>query len=162
MDRKKLLQQLIEERFGGTQAKFARAIGRSEAQVNQWLTGYRNIGEAGARLIEKKLKLPQWWMDGLPQATPEPIDLESHPDLLPITGCLDALIGAIAAQPQQAREALAKDLAILAVAPDSAQAKARVLAALEQSQIAANTTDFAGRPPATNIDVKRPAFLPEP
>jgi hypothetical protein len=77
---------------------------------------------------------------------PEPIDLESHPDLLPITGCLDALIGAIAAQPQQAREGLAKDLAILAVAPDSAQAKARVLAALAQPKallkLAVETSDF--------------------
>lgn len=64
MDRKQLLQDLLDTRFGGSQAEFARAIKRSPAQVNQWVVGYRTLGHAAARHIETTLKLPFGWMDG--------------------------------------------------------------------------------------------------
>lgn len=63
MNRKRLLKALIEDRFGGSQAKFARAIKRSPAQVNQWLTGNRALGDAGARTIELALDLPAGYFD---------------------------------------------------------------------------------------------------
>ena len=64
MDRITLLRELIAERFSGNQADFARAIKRSPAQINQWLTGHRNLGDSGARLIELALDLPIGYFDG--------------------------------------------------------------------------------------------------
>lgn len=64
MDRKTLLQRLINDRFSGSQADFARAIKRSAPQINQWLSGHRVIGDAGARHIELTLKLPSGYFDG--------------------------------------------------------------------------------------------------
>lgn len=57
------LRLLIVHRFASNQSIFARAIGRSSAQVHQWLTGHRNLGDAGAYNIERTLKLPQGWLD---------------------------------------------------------------------------------------------------
>lgn len=67
MDRKIILKKLIDERFNGSQADFGRAIGRSPSQVNQWLKGYRALGDAGAHLIEVSINLPRGYMDGKPQ-----------------------------------------------------------------------------------------------
>jgi phage repressor protein C with HTH and peptisase S24 domain len=58
MNRQALLRRLIEERFHNSQAEFAKAIGRSPAQVSQWLSGHRAIGDGGARIIETALSLP--------------------------------------------------------------------------------------------------------
>jgi hypothetical protein len=75
MNRKIFLQQLLETRFNGSQAAFARAIKRSPAQVHQWLSGYRTLGNAGARHIELTLALPAGWMDGVTEsAMPRPLD----------------------------------------------------------------------------------------
>lgn len=63
MNRKLLLQELIAVRFSGNQADFARAIHRSPAQVNQWLSGHRRIGDAGARTIEMALNLEAGYFD---------------------------------------------------------------------------------------------------
>ncbi|WP_273702974.1 S24 family peptidase [Candidatus Accumulibacter vicinus] len=57
------LRALIQSRFGGNQAAFAAAIKRSPAQVNQWLSGHRAIGDAGARIIELALDLPPGYFD---------------------------------------------------------------------------------------------------
>lgn len=57
MDRQQKLKVLVDKGFGGNQAKFAKAIKRSPAQVNHWLTGHRNLGDAGARHIEIALML---------------------------------------------------------------------------------------------------------
>jgi len=54
---------IASERFGGNQAEFARAIGKSSAQVNQWLTGHRNIGDGSAANIEEALDLPRRYLD---------------------------------------------------------------------------------------------------
>jgi Peptidase S24-like len=66
MNRKVKLQQLVNERFDGNQAKFAKAIARAPAQVNHWLTGHRKLGDAGARHIEMTLELRQGYFDGKP------------------------------------------------------------------------------------------------
>ena len=70
MTRLERVKALIEEKFNGSQADFSRAIGKAPAQVNQWLNGYRNIGDAAALNIEKSLGLPQGYLDGT--ATNEP------------------------------------------------------------------------------------------
>lgn len=62
--REEKVRQLIAESFNGNQANFARAISKSAAQVNQWLNGYRSIGDAVALQIEKALNLPIGWLDG--------------------------------------------------------------------------------------------------
>ena len=59
MTRLDRVKNLIDEKFNGNQADFSRAIGKAPAQVNQWLNGYRNIGDAAALNIEKSLDLPQ-------------------------------------------------------------------------------------------------------
>ncbi len=63
MSRQLLLRELIASRFGGSQKDFAAAVGRSPAQINQWLTGHRKIGDAGARNIEIKLGLAAGYFD---------------------------------------------------------------------------------------------------
>ena len=64
MSRLDNLKNLIESRFNGSQAEFARAIGKAPAQVNQWVNGYRNIGNGAAAQIEDSLSLPRGWLDG--------------------------------------------------------------------------------------------------
>ena len=64
-----VLKTLIEGRFDGNQAAFARAIGRSPSQVNQWLTGHRRLDVKGCRLIEKALGLATDYMLGEPSPT---------------------------------------------------------------------------------------------
>ncbi len=63
MSRLENLRNLISEKFGGRQAAFAAAINRSPAQVNQWLTGVRRLGDGTCRVVESALGLPMGWMD---------------------------------------------------------------------------------------------------
>ncbi len=69
MSRIDAVKKLITERFNDNQADFSRAIGKAPAQVNQWLNGYRNIGDAVALHIEKSLDLPIGFLDGEQNAT---------------------------------------------------------------------------------------------
>jgi len=63
MDRQQKLKELVDKVFGGNQAQFAKTIKRSPAQVNHWLTGHRNLGDAGARHIEMSLNLGMGFFD---------------------------------------------------------------------------------------------------
>ena len=65
MTRIERVRKLIDEKFNGNQADFSRASGKAPAQVNQWLNGYRNIGDGVALNIEKSLGLPQGYLDGV-------------------------------------------------------------------------------------------------
>lgn len=72
MSRVERVKQLIDEQFSGNQAEFARTIGKAAAQVNQWLNGYRNIGDGMARHIEDCFDKNKGWLDGvLPQPLPK-------------------------------------------------------------------------------------------
>ena len=72
MSRKERMRQLIDERYEGNSAAFARDISRSPNVVWQYLNGYRQIGEKFARHVESKLRLENGWMD-----TPKgPADIE--------------------------------------------------------------------------------------
>lgn len=48
MNRVDRIKNLIADRFNGNQAEFSRAINKAPAQINQWLNGYRNIGDGVA------------------------------------------------------------------------------------------------------------------
>lgn len=63
MDRTTKIRMLISDWFEGSQRDFSLAIDRSPSQVNQWLSGYRAVGDAGVRNIELKLGLPIGWFD---------------------------------------------------------------------------------------------------
>ena len=80
MNRQEKLQQLIDERFKGNAAAFARAIERSPAQEHHWLKGIRSIGDAGARHIELSLDLPQGWFNGKDKLVS---NFEAAPDVQP-------------------------------------------------------------------------------
>lgn len=75
-----MLIELIQTRFGGKQADFARAIGKSPAQVHQWLSGIRNFGDASARHVELTLGLGLGYFDGRPMPAP----VEPGQDFVPI------------------------------------------------------------------------------
>lgn len=62
-NRTKRLLYLIERDFGGSQTKFARAINRSNAQVNALVRERKPIGDALALNIEKTLNLSIGWFD---------------------------------------------------------------------------------------------------
>ena len=80
MNRREKLQLLIDEKFKGNAAAFARAIERSPAQVHHWLKGIRSIGDAGARHIELTLDLPQGWFNGKDVLVS---NFEAAPDIQP-------------------------------------------------------------------------------
>ena len=63
MDRKAKLLRLIDQHCAGNKKAFAQKIGRSPAQLSQWVSGHRAIGDAGARIIETALNLPQGYFD---------------------------------------------------------------------------------------------------
>ena len=63
MNRQQKLKQLIDDQFEGSQADFCRKAELQPAQVSQWLTGYRNLGEKAARKIELKIGLQPLWLD---------------------------------------------------------------------------------------------------
>lgn len=88
-DRKFLVQELIKTRFAGNQAAFARAIKKSPNQVNQWLTGYRSVGDGAARNIEIMLGLGNLWMDGKELGAPPAPTLQLVRD--PVLDNLDVL-----------------------------------------------------------------------
>lgn len=71
MNRVDKVKLLIDERFNGNQADFARAVKKAPAQVNQWLNGYRNIGDAVTLHIETALGLPVGWIDGSDATIPK-------------------------------------------------------------------------------------------
>jgi SOS-response transcriptional repressor LexA len=47
----------------GSQAEFARRLGKAKAQVHQWLKGPRGIGDKTARYIEQVMCKPTGWLD---------------------------------------------------------------------------------------------------
>lgn len=63
MDRVARMREIIDDRFDGVQADFAKAIGRSPSVVWQYLSGHRTIGEKFARHVERKLNLPTNYLD---------------------------------------------------------------------------------------------------
>ncbi len=63
------LTWLRDTRFGGVAAKLARAIDKSEAQVNRWLSGHRKISEDSAAHIESRLRQDPGSMGREPPAT---------------------------------------------------------------------------------------------
>lgn len=54
---------IIEGRFKGSRAAFSRELGKSQAQVSQWFSGVRPVGNGIARDIEIKFDLPRGWLD---------------------------------------------------------------------------------------------------
>lgn len=66
-----LLQQLIDARFSGNQAAFARAIERQPAQISQYLKGRRVIGLQIKIWIERKLDLPGYFDGAAMESTAE-------------------------------------------------------------------------------------------
>lgn len=79
------------------------------------------------------------------------VDTPSPKNASPLGKAIDTLVRVIATLTPAGREQLAKDFALLILAPDSAGAKDRVHAALVGTRrvaALAETTDFAGNPPA--------------
>ena len=57
------LQLLVDEKFGGNAADFARHYDLDETRIRQLLTGFKNFGEKSARQMEKDCKLPDFYFD---------------------------------------------------------------------------------------------------
>ena len=95
--RQSLLKTLIKNRFNGNQAAFGRAIDKSPGQVNQWLTGYRSIGDWIARHIEIALNLGNGWMDS---KSSQPAPITEQPETLE-----DQVIRMLAGMPDYYAEA---------------------------------------------------------
>ena len=63
MNRAEILKKLVKERSGGSVAEFSRIAKKSPSQIHQWLKGYRQLGDGGARQIEMAFDLPQGYFD---------------------------------------------------------------------------------------------------
>lgn len=61
--RRKNLEMLIEERSKGRQTEFANEYDLNQGELSGILMGKRPFGERKARNLEKKLKLPEGWLD---------------------------------------------------------------------------------------------------
>lgn len=79
MTRRERLALLIEGKFKGSKAAFARAIDRSASQVNQWVSGHRDLGDAGVYIIESALALPMGWFDSVAPIPDGPFVREPWP-----------------------------------------------------------------------------------
>lgn len=81
------LKKLQDDFFNGKQTALAKAIGKSAAQVNQWLNGYRNISDGMAIQIERTLGLPDNWMS----SNADIPDISEGSNLKPNTTFIDYL-----------------------------------------------------------------------
>ncbi len=64
--RRRNLDRIIEEDFGGNRSELARAMGKHENSLGRFFTESdhaRNVGGAVAREIEHAAKRPEGWMD---------------------------------------------------------------------------------------------------
>jgi hypothetical protein len=62
--RRKILQRLIRERFGGNASEASRKAKSSHQYVWQVTSGHRGMGDRAARKIERALKLFPYALDG--------------------------------------------------------------------------------------------------
>lgn len=138
MNRRTLLRTLIDDRYHANVAEFARAIKKAPAQVHQWLSGNRALGNAGARDIEIMLNLGQGFFDhGKAQSISRAAIAEDHPGYTAKNApqadpTLPALLEALAARMAQADPSLRHELALLVVRYlENPQAGARIAAAVE-------------------------------
>lgn len=66
--RRARLRQVIDERFGGKQAKFVEKTGINAGELSGLLR-IKHFGEKKARSLEAMLELPNLWLDGLDEKT---------------------------------------------------------------------------------------------
>ena len=71
--------------FNGSRKDFAKRIQRSPAQVAQWLSGHRKLGDTGARLIVLALELPSDYFETkspviAEDVTPYPVKVQPLPE----------------------------------------------------------------------------------
>jgi len=62
-NRVRRLRQLLTEVFNGSQTELSKRSGISLAQLGQYFSGYRNMGEKVARRIEDAAGKPRGWLD---------------------------------------------------------------------------------------------------
>lgn len=72
--RRRALQAVIDQRFGGVQSRFGIAVGRQSDYISRLLAGKKQLGERLARDIERALGLELGYLDR------EPVQIK--PDLL--------------------------------------------------------------------------------
>ncbi len=65
------LRELIDsdKRFAGSQKAFSDRVGLTVGQVNQWLSGHRNMKDTSAREIEKKLGYEAGWFEVMQESS---------------------------------------------------------------------------------------------
>lgn len=160
------LTRLITARFGGSQAAFAARIGRSPAQVSQWIKGRRNISDDTRDLIEASCGAPGW-LDTLPTSPANAISSATVGEIgqAAVVGpslaqALPVVLEALARAPQ--RDKLRT--ALLAVLDDDAPAYRQRLAELLSAAAGnaaptglAETHDFAGKPAGPGANAGPPA-----
>lgn len=123
-----------------TQSGMARACGISRASVNAWVSG-KTESIDGKYLTTAASYLgvsPHWLATGegamLPRGTEGassagggPTAVDAAPDL---AQALEVVVAALAKVPMDSRKAVADDMGLLAMAPDSAETLARLAASL--------------------------------
>lgn len=81
--RRQRLRELVDsETYKGNQRQFAGLVGREPPNINQLLSGKRNMGEDVARDFEDRLDLPAYWFDGM-NASSETVSLVLAMERLP-------------------------------------------------------------------------------
>lgn len=79
--RRTRLQELIDTKYGGSQADMSRATGIKAPHLNRWLSltspDRRPITEPSARNIEAKAGIPPGWLDATGNIIPDEAELSA-------------------------------------------------------------------------------------
>lgn len=76
--RRKKLLEVIDDKYGSSQTKFAAKVDKQPDYISRCLSGKKNIGEELAREFEEKTELPEGFLDGrtgnVVELTPEEME----------------------------------------------------------------------------------------
>ncbi|CUA96981.1 hypothetical protein [Thiomonas bhubaneswarensis] len=155
--RRRILQRVIDEEFGGNEAAFGRRLGYKDgAFVRQMLSGGKAITEKTVIKIVTAIPKLNGWFSSAP-----PI-IQAQPHELTLSQILDQLALAVHRVAPDKREAVADLLHALALHPGELAIREALEKLMQSStthntRAAVSTNDFVGTPPTANQDI--PGFL---
>jgi hypothetical protein len=132
LHRKRRLRELISKApFNGNQRAFGSRMGFSTGRVSQMTDDRFTFGERAARSLAIKLGLDSRYFESEFKSDSSESFTEKSRQFIN-EQAIEALVDTLRRQELTARSNLLPLMSILILAPDSAEAKSRVLAALDQ------------------------------
>lgn len=121
--------------YGTSQKDLSQRIGRSPAQVNQWLSGHRGISDESCYLIADSLGIPRDWLDQPHgRGTQIPADSAHTEASISLTDALCVIGDALDRVDDATRMKAADALLTFAKAPDSRRMREMLATLLDQGE----------------------------